>query len=134
MAAYATREDLYRLGIRAEALEEISTDDQDAALEASSRYADSFLASRFQLPLIAPYPADLVANVCQHAAYTLLAGTRGFNPESSQSLRDRYDDAVDWFKGISRNLVHPQVTDSSPTTSSGRPPRVVSKPPRGWTS
>jgi len=58
MTAYAARTDLTRFGISEKALTNVSTETQDAALEAASRVADSYLRSRYALPL-AGYGDDL---------------------------------------------------------------------------
>src|SRR5947209_12252974 len=114
MSRYATPADLAQLGLPAAALTGISTDDQQTALDAASSIVDSYLAARFNLPLVAPFPADLVQATCSFAAYTLLS-RRGYNPEagSDQNIRLRYEDARRWCEGVAANKVHPQVTQAS---------------------
>jgi len=132
VAAYADRTDLYRLGIREDALGDTSTDDQDAALEAASRTADSYLASQLTVPLTGTITLDVKSAVCRLAAYDLISGTRGFNPESDPSLRDRYSDALRWLEGVSKGLIRPQVAPSEAVGEDLSDPVVVSNCPRGW--
>ena len=135
--AYATRTHLGQFGIRAAALTGIPTGDQDAALEAASDHADSYLRSRFTLPL-SVWQDDLRRAVCNIAAYDLLSA-RGFNPDAGadSNVRQRYEDAIRWLERVSTGQVTPEVTDSSSGSSSGSgsaagPARVFSSEPRGW--
>lgn len=130
MSRYATPADIYRLAFPAAGLAAFSSDDQQAALDVASAFADSHLSSQFTLPLTS-WSDDLRRAVCCIAAYDLISG-RGYNPEADPNLRLRYLDSVDWLERVGRNQAHPQVVDSSPTAAAGRPPRVVSKPSRGF--
>ena len=127
--SYATIAQLKQVGVNADALVGISDPDLQAALDSASSMADGYLATRFTLPLVAPYPADLIQHTAGLAAY-LAIRTRGFDPNASPSVRMGYEDAVGWLKDISRNLVHPQVTESS--SSGNVEPIVLSNPPRRW--
>jgi phage gp36-like protein len=134
--AYATRTDLVNLGIAAQALEGVATGSQDAALLAASELADSYLGSRFTLPLTA-WGSDLKRHVCSIAAWDLLGGTRGFNPEAgtNEVVRTRYEDAIRWLEQVAANKVTPAgaVDSSSPTSSRGPASAFVrSSPKRGW--
>jgi phage gp36-like protein len=48
---YATRDDLFRLGLPEGALRGVSPSTIEEALEAASRLADSYLRARYALPL-----------------------------------------------------------------------------------
>lgn len=115
MAAYATTSDLYRLALRRTALEGIPQADQERALEAASRLADSYLQARYRLPLTA-WGDDLRRAVAVIAAYDLLAG-RGFAPEGvDEHIRLRYEDAITWLRDVSRGAATPVgVVDFSPS-------------------
>lgn len=135
--AYATRTQLGQFGIRAAALAGINNDDQDAALEAASDLADSYLRSRFTLPLTA-WQDDLRRVVCNIAAYDMLS-SRGYNPDAGadSNVRQRYEDAIRWLEGVASGRVTPSVTDSGSSGSSGSGSaagvaRVFSSDPRGW--
>jgi phage gp36-like protein len=131
VSRYATPADLARLSLPATAIDGISADDQQAALDSASDIADGYLAARFNLPLVAPFPGDLVQKVCDIGAL-LVMKRRGFNPAGDDVIVKGHDAAMAWLKDVSRNLAHPQATDSSPASPAGRPPRVVSRTPRGW--
>lgn len=98
---YATRTDLTRLAIAAQALGGISTDTQDAALASASSTIDSYLQGRFKLPL-ASYGIDITECACAIAAWLLIKG-RGLQPgnEAWESLRSGYTDALRWLKDVS---------------------------------
>lgn len=133
--AYATRTHLAQFAIRAAALTGIATGDQDAALEAASDLADSYLRARFTLPL-SSWQDDLRRAVCNVAAYDLLSA-RGYNPDAGadSNVRQRYEDAVRWLEGVAAGRVTPAVTDSGSSGSSGSGAgvaRVFTSDPRGW--
>src|ERR1035437_8892380 len=108
MSRYATSIDLTRLSLPASALVGVDPGEQQAALDAASDVADGYLASRFKLPLLPPFPGDLVQVVCDLGAY-LCMKRRGFNPEGDPNIVKGYDDAIGWLEGVSRNLVTPAV-------------------------
>lgn len=133
--AYATRADLTRLGIRAGALSGVSSDDQDAALEAASDLADSYLRSRYVLPLTG-YGDDLKRAVCAIAAWDLLS-TRGYNPQGSdEAIQTRQEQAIAWLKDVSagRAAVSGGNTTPAPSRSAraNSAARVASSDKRGW--
>lgn len=136
MSAYASRADLTRFGISAAALTSVSTDTQDAALEAASRVADSYLRSRYTLPLTG-YGDDLKRAVCAIAAWDLLS-TRGYDPQrgGDEAVRLRTDAAMSWLKDISagRAAVSGGVTTPGPSRPSrvASAARIVSDSKRGW--
>ena len=127
--AYATRDDLARLGLPPAVLSAIPTADQDAALEAASDLADSYLSARYTLPLVS-WEDDLRRAVAHIAAYDLMV-RRGFNPTGAdEQIRLRYEDAIRWLEGVARGLLHPQIVDSSPEDLPG--PVGYTRPRRGW--
>lgn len=128
--AYATTSDLYRLALRQAALSGIPAAEQDAALEAASCVADSYLQARYQLPLAA-WDDDLRRAVAIIAAYDLLSG-RGFAPEGSdEHVRLRYEDALRWLRDVSTGVVTPVgIVDASPTASNEGIRAVTD--PRRW--
>jgi phage gp36-like protein len=115
MPVYATLTDLTALGLRSAALAGISAADQQRALEAASRVADSYLQARYTLPLSA-WGIDLTRTVAIIAAYDLLAA-RGFASEGAdEHVRLRYEDAIRWLRDVSLGVVTPvDIVDASPT-------------------
>lgn len=128
--AYATRADLTRLSLPAAALAGVPEADQDAALEAASDLADSYLAARYTLPLVS-WQDDLRRAVCAIAAYDLMV-RRGFSPQGAdEQLRLRYEDALRWLDLVARGLVSPAIEDSAPGDD-GAGPVGYTRPKRGW--
>jgi phage gp36-like protein len=99
--AYATRTDLTTHGLSSAALGSISTTAQDAALDAASQVADSYLRARYGTP-VTGYGTDLTRAVCSLAAWDLLS-VRGFDPQrgGDESLRLRAEDALRWLRDVS---------------------------------
>jgi phage gp36-like protein len=113
---YATVPDLVKYGLASGTLDgDLDAGQQLDALNAASTFADGYLRSQYTLPLIAPYPADLVEAVCKIAAYNLLS-VRGLNPElgADQNYRDRYKDALAWLTEVGMGHISPSILDSSP--------------------
>jgi phage gp36-like protein len=130
VSSYALPADLAKFGIASQALAGISSEDQQAALDAASATADGYLQSRFRLPLTA-WGDDLRRVVCQIAAYDLLAN-RGYAPqaEGNTTIADRAEAATNWLRDVSKGIVTPLVTETSPAAKDS--PRVLSAPKRGW--
>ncbi len=130
--AYATAAQLKSLGVASAALTSVSAPDQIAALQAASDLADSYLRSRFTLPL-ATWGDDLRRAVVAIATYDLMSH-RGYNPEAAgdTTIRDRYQDAIRWLEKIAANLLTPSVTDSSSPQAANGGVHVRSREPRGW--
>lgn len=115
---YATTAQLVQFSVPSAALTGISSDDQNAALKAASRVADSYLLKRFTLPLT-QWGDDLRQVVTDIAAYRLLK-RRGFNPDNGDDahLRMAYEDAVKWLESVSRGSATPlDVVDSRADTA-----------------
>lgn len=128
--AYATPQEFDAYGLPSSFLPNVGGDIITAHLQAASDFADGFLASRFNLPLTI-WGADLKRYVCSIAAY-YLAGYVGMNPETNAPmLIHRYNEALDWLKGINNKTIHPNWTDS---TSSEQGAFVMSDSQRGWST
>jgi len=133
--AYATRTDLTRFGLPSGALTGIADATQDAALEAASDVADSYMRSRYTLPLTG-YGDDLKRAVCAIAAWDLLT-TRGYDPNSGgdEAVKLRNDAAVSWLKDVSAGRAHVSGGNTTPAPTRharASSPRVGSDRTRGW--
>jgi phage gp36-like protein len=119
MAAYATQADFAQLGLPAKATTGIAYADIDAALEVASRQVDSYIGSRYDLPLVS-FDMSVTIAVCSIAAYNLLS-RRGFaaGAADAEIVRQRYEDALGWCKDVARGLALPGVTT---TTDQTKPP------------
>ena len=120
--AYATRAELYVLGLPSAALTGVATADQDLALDAASSFCDSYLRGRYGCPIAsASYALKLC--VCQIAAYRLLC-SRGFNPETLDGvIRTNYEEALAWLKDCAKGIASPidQADDATPSTDENAP-------------
>lgn len=130
--AYATRTNLENLALAARALEDSTDAEITAALSAASSEADSYLASRYpSLPLLT-WPEVLTLHVSGLAAWHLMKG-KGFSPEAGTKdpIRQAYEDALAWLKGVASGLVTPPGV-STGSSSSSSSPDVASDEPRGF--
>lgn len=123
MAAYATQADFASLGLPAKATAGIASGDIDTALEAASRQVDSYIGSRYDLPLVS-FDQSVTIAVCSIAAYNLLA-RRGFAAGASdaENVRQRYEDAIGWCKDVARGLALPGVTTTAGAASAAVDPQ-----------
>lgn len=121
MSQYATTTNLQNLGLPAAALTSVSTTIQDEHLVKASGVVDSYLRGRTTLPLVAPYPDEIIDATCRIAAYTLLV-RRGFNPDAyDANFRALYEDAIRWLKDVSAGRANlAQAADTS-TAREGAP-------------
>lgn len=116
MAAYATIDDLVSLGLPEKALASIGVAKVDAALEAASRIVDSYIGSRYDLPLIT-WDAAVTQATVQIAALTLMRN-RGFSAgvSDSEQLQKGHDAALTWCRDVARGLATPSITGTTDAT------------------
>ncbi len=126
MAAYATAADFAALGLPAKATAGMPSADIAAALEAASRVVDSYIGSRYDLPL-ATFDASVTMAVCKIAAYELLS-RRGFaaGVGDAEQVKERYDQAIAWCRDVARGLALPAPNT---TTDQSKPPVDPQKQP-----
>jgi phage gp36-like protein len=133
-APYATLPDLYAFLPLAQ-MGNVTTDQQQAALDFAADIADSYLARRYALPLIAPYPLDLVRAVCQIAALEALT-TRGFSaPTASKPDQRRIDQdaaARKWLDDVGHQKLHPRIIEQPSQGATYDAPQVHTSRLRGW--
>lgn len=137
----ATITQLYQLGLNAQAFGNVPNATAQQWLDSASARIDSALADRFTLPLVAPYPQDLIECECVFASWTGLL-VRGWNPEApgGAAQKIRYDEWNAWLQRVASGQLTPTVHDSSSsgggatddTASAG--PFVISDQPVGFTS
>lgn len=125
--ARATLADLYALGLPEASLSHVPPADQLAALDAAAGTVDTYLRSRHTLPLVAPYPHEIIRAEAVLAAWDLIT-TRGHSPIGfDESLERRAAAAMAWLKDLAAGRAHlPKGADSTPTVQEGRP-RVESQ-------
>lgn len=98
-------------------LDDATEEDIERALVRASRLADSYLSpARFTLPL-KTWGEDLRMHVAGIATWLILKKV-GFSPDSedAKSIRQGYDDALDWLNDVQKSVATPVgVTDSGLT-------------------
>lgn len=135
---YADLDDAEPFVLNRSLVESFPVDDRHEAIRGASRLIDSYLRSRFKLPLT-QIGEDIRRACWTIAAYDLMS-SRGFNPESNaaqENLRRRYDDTIRWLERIADGRAVPDVTDSSSGAQEGvapAGPRITSASQRGWSS
>lgn len=131
MVAYADRAQLYIHGIsadRAAAAERKSPGCVDALLETKSRFVDSFLRTRYVLPLAAW--GDEIAEATCHLVAIGVIGVLGKNPNGTDEwLFDRAKQTCDWLKDVAAKRAHPDVTEGGPEVDGAV---VLEGVDRGW--
>ena len=130
---YVSPADLTATGaINSVALVNVPLPEQTAACTAASEKADSYLRTRYPLPLTS-FGQDIVLHCAWIAVYLLMTG-RGYSPlqGADDQLQIRYEDAVRWFEGVAKQNVNPDVTFTSPGPPTYQLPQIASQPPRGW--
>jgi phage gp36-like protein len=131
VSQYATLAELYVYGAPSVAFGTITLDALTVALQSASTMADSFIRSRYALPLTA-WGTDLKMSVCKIATYEVMS-VRGYNPAAGSDVNylNRHLEAMAWLKGVSRGEIHLDVTPALSTASQGSGV-VVSNSRRGW--
>lgn len=142
MSSYATTTDLAKY-CTSKVFAAVTTQQQQAALDAASAVADGYLAAQFTLPITGTLTQDLVRQVCNIAAYDLIT-QRGYNPEAGADAnwRLRYEDAIRWLEQVAAGKVSPALADSSTGPDSmvaqsglddfGGPTVITPPHQRGW--
>lgn len=123
MASYATLANFAVYAVNPAAFAGIPDGTKQAQLDAASTLGEGYLAAQYHLPIVAPYPVDLVMAVCSVAAFTLMS-FRGYKPDvqGDATLLLRYDHAIAWFKGVATGMISPAgIIDSAPDVREGAP-------------
>ncbi len=135
MADYATVDDLENLGVANEALSGIDDAKKEAVITVRSRFCDSYLRVRFDIPEagLTAFTGDLTWAVCQLACYDLVSNLGYTTDKDNQdNLRKRHDDAIKWLEMVRDGDIAGPVDEED--TASTAAPVVVSTRPRCWTS
>lgn len=131
MTAYATQADLERFGLNARALVGVASEVIDAALEAASSIADSYLIARYPAPPLTGWPTALRYHVACIAQYMIVSGHVGFNPDGShEEIRLRYTDAIKYLDSIAKGTITLLTVETAPARGVG--PSATSAPAEDW--
>lgn len=130
--SYATRTDLTTHGLSSAAIGSISTTAQDAALDAASATADSYLRTRYSTP-VTGYGVDLTRAVCSISAWDLLS-VRGYDPQrgGDEAVRLRAEDALRWLRDVSSGKAALSGIAESESEAWPEYLGAVSDEARGW--
>lgn len=132
MSSYCTAQQLLSFALPAEAVQNLTTAQLQAECDAASTLADSYLRGRYALPLVS-FDIELSMQVAYIAAYNIMA-SRGYNPDAGADsiYKDRWLMAVEWFKGVQRQAIHPNITPQPTGDAILTFPQVDTAPERGW--
>jgi phage gp36-like protein len=130
VTVYATPDDLAALSLPGAVVAAIPNESRLQALAAAAALADSYLASRYRLPLVA-WGRELTQAVCDIAAFYAMKRL-GFNPDggADAELVAGRDRAEAWLARVASGAVTPSITDTAPAPSGAG--RVAGNPARGW--
>lgn len=147
MPSYAQIADLYAKGAPPESFKVGGVPIDPVVLQGecdtASSTADGSIGPRGQLPLLTPYPPELVEAVCKIAAYNILS-VRGLSPTAGadSNMRLRYEDAMRWLNDVRTQRVSPAFVFSPDVSLTHQQPMVLSQsknpttgrwaPNRGW--
>jgi phage gp36-like protein len=117
MAEYCTVEDIERLGINAQVLDALTSEEYlTPAVQTASAMIDEALSSGgFVLPLVGSISPTLKEAAAVLAAWTAVA-TRGLKPGEdldNNPLYRRYQEKLRWLELVAKGTIVPVVTDSS---------------------
>lgn len=131
--AYATVTEL-GYAIPSAAVARVSAQALQWYLDGATGIADSYLRSRYSVPIPDPVPRELAQAVAAIAGYDLLCAI-GFNPQEFDSVYQlRRDAAIQWLRDVATGKASLATTaDASPGMTDGRP-RIISQESRGWSS
>lgn len=133
MSRYVLTSEIATYGGNTDAIASISDPDQQAALDAASDTADSYMRGRYRLPLVSFDDAALKRAVVSIAFYDMLS-TRGFNPQTGadSNIAMRNMDAIAWLVRVQKQEAHPNVVPAADQSPGYDAPRVLTTPKRGW--
>lgn len=114
---YCTRAELGLYGLPAAALSGVANATQDGFLQGASGIVDSYLTSRFDVPLTT-WGIDMVMATASIAAY-LLVKQHGFNmnSEDGKNIRQGYEDAVAWLRDVASGKATPSGASNIDSTT-----------------
>jgi phage gp36-like protein len=128
---YADETDLSQVGMSAKQLTLVSTGQKTAALVAASSVADGYLAAQYDSLPLTTWPESLRTCVARLAAWTLISGPIGFNPDGSHEVfLENQKQAMKWLQDVGNNRVHLPKYSAAPAR--GVTPTVVSDTSRGF--
>ena len=130
MSQYATVSEFRLYGLPAQATVGVSDADLLSRIDSASAEADSYLRSRYTMP-ISSWGKDLSKAVCVIAAADIMA-VRGYSPDGRDELiEQRASASRKWLRDVQDGKADPGLVDATPTTTIAGP-RLYCLDPRGW--
>lgn len=129
---YATDTDLQNAGMSAKMIALVDSSVRTAALVSASSTADGYLASQYgdDLPLTT-WPESLRVAVARIAAWTLVSGPIGFNPDGTHEVfLENHKQAMKWLADVGAKRVTLPTYSAAPTRHAS--PMVASDTTRGF--
>lgn len=122
---------MVQLAVNAAAVAPIPTATQDLALEARSRWADSFFSPHLDVPLTT-WGGDVKIAVVKLAAFDLLIG-RGLDPNSEtyKMLAAQAEQAQRWLDRVAEGTLVPSM-QAGPAFDLADGAVILSSPSRGF--
>lgn len=131
-ALLATPDDVAMFAFPAKAFEALDPNTLASSCLAATEEAATYLAGRFTFPLLA-WGQDIVMHVAKMAGYQIMV-RRGFQPQGSDELIVKgRDDAIAYFRMISKNEIYPPgLVDSDVPNVGVTDAYVVAPAPSQW--
>lgn len=79
-------------------MDQFSAEAKDKAIIDAAAEIDDYIGARYDLPL-SPTPESLGRVSCDIARYRL------YTEQPTEEVRQRYEDAVDWLRSVSKGLI-----------------------------
>lgn len=123
---YCTLSDLTTYGIPPTALGQITSQQQQAAIDGTAAYIDSKIRNRYPLPL-APTPIEIVRCNAILAAEEILT-VRGWDPSNAgdDGVMKRAAGQRQWLDDVQRGSAHLNVSTANTTQSTYASPKIIS--------
>lgn len=131
--ARATLVDLANLAPGWSRISTISTARQQAALNAASDWLDGQLRNQYTLPLVAPYPQDVIDFEVVRASFRMILNV-GFDPLSpaDKAIADEYLRQMDWARAVGSGTQGINGLDSTVGPDGPDGPHVITATSRGY--
>lgn len=133
MSAYCTVPEVSSLGIKRDAYADKEPTEVEAEIGSTSDLIDSYLGSRYTLPLIV-FP-EVIRQCCAKLSACNLIDSLGRDPDADPLVDTIRKQWLDWLKMVAAGTVTPPgVVDSTPGATAGSTPgaRVLSGESRGY--
>ncbi|MBU1193967.1 MAG: DUF1320 domain-containing protein [Proteobacteria bacterium] len=101
----------------------INTDVTDKAISGADALIDSYLASRYSVP-VTPVP-DILLNFAVDIAIYKICSRRSQAPEE---VRTKYEDAIKWLEKVASGKVKISSAASAPASQSNDGPVITTSP------